>query len=398
MNIFFFFSKERLKKKLEDIETETTNSEENLHLSEILNTNSTQFNEEAAVKLETLQNILNELEVHNNEFKSVVDNNDSELDEISKSKPDVAFHAENLTQRAMQLDNILSESRDLSSDAIQAVDAYRNITKAVENANLTAKSALDDIKNANDLLDGVESQTFNTAQDSAKALDKAFELYRSTNDDLDPQFDSAKTDYDPVQIMHKTNDEKLKNLVKILENLQNESLEKKFKLAADKADNAIRYLTNIEGIAKGTFDELKNESSNATLLPKIVDDMNRNLLQTSKQLNIVNEKLPTIVEIMDELPEQQDHLQRTVDNIENSLKKLSQQIVLARDLANQIKIGMKFYPNTTLELRNPSNMEELSTSERISGYFKTDKLDGLIWYLGNPVGTNLRRTKTVSFT
>lgn len=141
---------------------------------------------------------------------------------------------------------------------------------------------------------------------------------------------------------------------------------------------------------------MKDETENATTLPKTVDDMNRDLLQTQKQLNTVNEILPSFIETIDQIPEQQIRMQRTIDNIKNSIKKLDQQINLARDLANQIKIGMKFYPNTTLELKNPSNLEDLTTSTKISGYFRTNNTYGLLWYLGNPPGTNLRKTKTVS--
>lgn len=157
------------------------------------------------------------------------------------------------------------------------------------------------------------------------------------------------------------------------------------------------HVNTIEETANKTFAELPTEKTQALSLPKDVDDMERDIFQTQNQLNAVNEKLPNIIDALDELPEKQARLQRAVDNIDNNIKKLNQQIALARDIANQIKIGMKFYPNTTLELRNPPNIEDLTTSTRISGYFRTSKPNGLLWYLGNPVGTNLRRTRTVSF-
>lgn len=81
--------------------------------------------------------------------------------------------------------------------------------------------------------------------------------------------------------------------------------------------------------------------------------------------------------------------------IKKQINKLSSQIQLARDYANRLKVGVKFYSNTTLELRNPNTLEDLTTSTKISGYFRTPKANGLIFYLGNPSGTNLRKTKTV---
>lgn len=62
-----------------------------------------------------------------------------------------------------------------------------------------------------------------------------------------------------------------------------------------------------------------------------------------------------------------------------------------------IKVGVRFYPNTTLQLRNPENLSQQSTSSRISVYFKTEQKNGFILYLGNEKDTQrkLRRTKSV---
>ena len=115
-----------------------------------------------------------------------------------------------------------------------------------------------------------------------------------------------------------------------------------------------------------------------------------------KQVNTANEKLPPVVESLNEIPKVQATHKEMSKGIQISIDKLNQQIELARDIANRIKVGVKFYPNTTLELRNPKSIEDLTTSTKFSGYFKTDKLNGLLLYLGNPVGTGLPKTKTVS--
>lgn len=62
-----------------------------------------------------------------------------------------------------------------------------------------------------------------------------------------------------------------------------------------------------------------------------------------------------------------------------------------------MKVGLTFYPNTTLELRNPENLADQSTKTHISTYFRTNNKNGLILYLGNQVGTKLKRTKTDDF-
>lgn len=117
-------------------------------------------------------------------------------------------------------------------------------------------------------------------------------------------------------------------------------------------------------------------------------------MQIEKQLNQVNEKLPILIENLKEYPDESNNIETVKQNIEKEIKKLNEQIAFARDLADRIKVGVEFQRETTLELRNPPNLQDLSTSTYISGYFKTKNDNGLLMYLGNGNGTNLRRTKT----
>jgi hypothetical protein len=64
----------------------------------------------------------------------------------------------------------------------------------------------------------------------------------------------------------------------------------------------------------------------------------------------------------------------------------------------RIKVGVTFFPNTTLELRNPEGLPLLATSTKISTYFRTNRPNGFILYLGNAIGTHKisKRSKTVN--
>lgn len=127
-----------------------------------------------------------------------------------------------------------------------------------------------------------------------------------------------------------------------------------------------------------------------------MDDANRFVVQIEKQLSHVNEKLPILIRKVEEFPDEDGRVDIVAQNIDAEIKKLNEQIALARDLADRIKVGLKFRKETTLELRNPPNLQDLSTSTYISGYFRTASPYGLLLYLGNGNGTNLKRTKTVS--
>lgn len=141
---------------------------------------------------------------------------------------------------------------------------------------------------------------------------------------------------------------------------------------------------------------MPKETNEARSLAKELDDMKRNLSQTAKHISTTNETLPVVLDTMKSIPESQDLNTQLSKEIGSNVKKLNQQIELARDLANRIKVGVSFSPSTYLELRNPKNIEDLVISTKFSGYFKTKRENGFLFYIGNPNGTNLPKTKTVS--
>lgn len=59
-----------------------------------------------------------------------------------------------------------------------------------------------------------------------------------------------------------------------------------------------------------------------------------------------------------------------------------------------MKVGAHFYPNSSLQLHNPDRFTRTSAYSLISLYFKTRVPDGLLFFIGNEVGT-ARTTKAV---
>lgn len=225
-------------------------------ISQSLNENSTQFNKQAEEKIESLIDLYDQLEGDNFKYKSTLDNNEDGIIEVKELAPEVEIHAKNLTERAMALDNLLTESRDLSGSAVKAAKAYGDIVSAVKDARSAAEGAQQDAYEASDLLDGIESKTFNADQNSSDALKEAFESYHATNDDLKPKLEIAVSKYKPVKNAHKANEQQLNDMNKILENIQTQSLEQAYVSALNKADNAIDHVKNIQDPANETFVEV----------------------------------------------------------------------------------------------------------------------------------------------
>ncbi|CAG9836790.1 unnamed protein product [Diabrotica balteata] len=389
--------KDRLKNKLEDIENKLTQSKVNLDDSDKFLANASALLEVSVGKLKQLQDAPEILESFNNNFNNELENNKIELENIEKLRPQVQEHATNLSKRVEQLEHILSESQFGSQDAVKAARAYKDIVAAVKSAREAADSAQNDTNHAAGILNNVQERTNDAETNSERVLDEAHNSKTSTTDTLKPKLKTSIEMYQPVKKVLDDAGQLLKEIEKILENMQIQDLEEGYKVAAKNADDAAESVGEVKESVTTSYNNLPNETAQAQLLPKEVDDMQRNLVQTEKQINTVKEKLPSVLESIEELPAIHTDTKRKSEMIKSNLKKLTQQIDLARDIANRIKLGVKFFTNTTLELRNPKNLEALSTSSKFSGYFKTNERQGLIFYIGNPNATNIPKQKTEDY-
>ncbi|KAL1517260.1 hypothetical protein ABEB36_001047 [Hypothenemus hampei] len=386
--------KNRLKGKLDDIVIQISQSKVNLNTSEALLANASELLQDTLGTLKKLQESPNELESRNKDFKTRLDTNQDEIEKIKKLKPQVQDHAQGLSEKVENLENILAGSQLDSSDAIRAARAYKDIAEAVKSAREAAENAKNDTDDATALLTTIQEKTNEAESISRIDLDAAHELDHNITNQLEPALKQAKNNFNPLKMEQDNNDDILRGIEKILKTIEIPPLDKQFKNASQMADNAITFTNKVDDKVNQSFAQIPEEKAKAVDLPRDVDDIRRNLDQTKNQIDTVNEKLPMVLQGLEQLPERQKKRNESSEAIKNQINKLSNQIQLARDLANRLKVGVKFYANTSLELRNPSNLEDMTTSTKISGFFRTEKQNGLIFYLGNPPGTNLRKTKT----
>ena len=106
--------------------------------------------------------------------------------------------------------------------------------------------------------------------------------------------------------------------------------------------------------------------------------------------------MPELKQLIDQVEPEQKNLSTLLNDVDGRIKELNSKIEMARNLADRVDVGLKFRPSTTLELRNPSNLPDQGVSSRVSTYFKTPNPNNFLFYIGNEVGTNLKRTKSVS--
>ncbi|KAJ8953182.1 hypothetical protein NQ318_003218 [Aromia moschata] len=170
---------------------------------------------------------------------------------------DVNSHATNLSERVQQLEHILSESQFGSEDAVKAARAYKDIVAAVNSAREAADSAENDTNNAVKILNNVQERTNDAEEKSGNVLDFAHESNQSTYRNLEPKLRAAISTYVPVKETHDKNDQLLKDIEKILDNIQVQDLSTAYRSAVGNAEEAFSSVEVVEALVNSTFAKYK---------------------------------------------------------------------------------------------------------------------------------------------
>ena len=153
---------------------------------------------------------------------------------------------------------------------------------------------------------------------------------------------------------------------------------------------------SINNYLSDKVDRIPEDLKKTKQLAKDTSDSNREVFQANHQLDSINTTLPDIHNRLRALSEKQQSINATGNSLYDNIEDLKRKIKNARDLANSFRIGLTFFPNTTLELKNPENLPLQTTSTKVSLYFRTNKANGFLLYLGNENRTNIPRLNRVS--
>jgi len=166
--------------------------------------------------------------------------------------------------------------------------------------------------------------------------------------------------------------------------------------AMNQAVNVERNIKNAIDHMNGIVDQIPEDLRETKQLSKNTSESIRDISQANKQLDIVDKVVPNITNLLNSLNGNQKSIDTITNDLQNKIETLKNKIANARELADRFRTGLTFYRNTTLELKNPESLPLLTTSTKISLYFRTNKTNGFLLYLGNEEKIKLPRSKTVS--
>ncbi|XP_060941018.1 laminin subunit alpha-3-like isoform X2 [Limanda limanda] len=272
-------------------------------------------------------------------------------------------HAKNLLKMAKELqDSVKNASgRPEVQDAKNAIDAYKNLTDAINAAEAAAKEA----KNAADkALKNVKSD--NLAK-KAKELKESSEdlvqdareaeknLQEATNDltdlkkrlkDADKKKETLKTDL--LDAADQLNDIKRDDI-----GIMIDEAKKKVASANDKTSDTMDKLAAIQK----EIDKIKVTPVDSNL-GNILDNVDKSVKDLLNTIPTLTNKISEVENLTTDLS--------SIGNISLNIKMIKDLIEQARDAANKISIPMNFDGNGHVELRPPSNLEDLKAYTSLS--------------------------------
>ncbi|KAM4551973.1 laminin subunit alpha-3-like isoform 1-T1 [Odontesthes bonariensis] len=272
-------------------------------------------------------------------------------------------HARNLTKLAQELEDAVKNASGRSDvrDAKDAIEAYKNITDVINAAEAAANEAKDAADNA---LKNVEKQKFSQRAKDLKESGK--DLLRNAMEAEKDLKDAANNITDITKRLTRA-EKKKEALKKDLLEAQNILDDTTRDDIGDVIDKAKRKAASANDTATNTMDRLAairaeiekiNVTPAGSNLNNVLEDVDKSVKNLLKTIPSLTDKISEVENLTSEFS--------PIANISASIKKIKELIEQARDAANRIPIPMKFGGDGHVELRPPTNLDDLKAYTAMS--------------------------------
>ncbi|XP_060085431.1 laminin subunit alpha-like [Ylistrum balloti] len=200
--------------------------------------------------------------------------------------------------------------------------------------------------------------------------------------DLQERLEDATFNTDKVEDTNQESKDQLDNV-----NFQLPSLETGN--VGQRAQDAIMQAEEASGMTKDAGnkvnDIIRKLPSNKAKVEQLINDSTKtkkNTQYADQQTQDVKEKVPQIMDLIELVGTQSRNVRSLRDSVMGNITDLREKIILARDEANRIRVGMEFLGNTTVALRNPPDVDLAGSYSRFTTYIRTQQSDALLAYIG----------------
>ena len=383
-----------------DINQRNASASTHLSASTQLLANATALMESARKALVQLKRDIDRVKTSKETLEQAINQKEDDLKEARKSLYKAQAHSAALGNQAYGLDEMLADTRQTSENAVAAANSYKNIIDAIDEAMNAAKEANKAGLNATQLSSGVGERAQLSSQRSEELLAQARDALIRTQTNLQPRLSAAEMLANSVEENNKRTAEGLKGINEALDKLPPNNNKAAGRKAVEAGTQSHKSGSQASTRIEGLVGEIPAQTDRTRQLARDIETVAKN---TANAVQLLDRLIPVLPDLRDLITRTQERqtIFRSVgkDAMEARLAELRQKTALARDQANRIKVGVTFFQNSTLQLRNPEGLSRAATANEFSLFFRTSQPDGFLAYLGNEVGSKkkLRRTKSDDF-
>ncbi|XP_067309522.1 laminin subunit alpha-3 [Pseudorasbora parva] len=262
-------------------------------------------------------------------------------------------HAQNLFKLAKELQDAVQNvsGRSGVQTTLSGIEAYKNITDAVNAAEEAAKKAkeaadkaLNDVSQG-DLINRAKTLK-NNGNDLLKDAKNAAKDLKGATKDLNYQKDRLQDAEQKKKALEKD----LLSVQDGLREIQRDDIGK----IIDAAKKAAAAANRSTSETMDQLNDIKAEISKISISPTVsnIDNVLNNVEMTVKNLS---SSVPSLLDKIDELNFQIG----SGNNVSENINKIKELIEQAREAANKIVVPMKFTGNGYVEMRSPQDLDDL---------------------------------------
>ncbi|KAI1902257.1 hypothetical protein AGOR_G00042840 [Albula goreensis] len=327
-------------------------------------------------QLKATKNLLDMLDASKKEYEELAAQLDGAKTDLTKKVNDITRaaakedivkkaekHADTLAKLAKDLQEAVKNASS-SSDvrcAVDAIDAYKNITEAIEAAEKAANEAK---KAADKALKDVQGQDLTKrAKDLKNNGNRLLKEAKDAQKDLQDSEGELDTQKKRLNDAKKKKDDLKNSLDKAQAELANINRDD----IADKIDAAKRIAANANNTANDAMDRLdaiREEVEKINILPGD-SNLDKVLSDVDKSVKNLTNTIPSLLDKINQIESLGSEMSPTT-NVSDNIKRIKELIQLARDAANRITVPMKFMGDGHVELRTPDSMDDLKAYTALS--------------------------------
>ena len=306
---------------------------------------------------------------------------DGELGSLTDLEYEAQQKAQELEYQAQNLENIAESSSGQADSAVQAANAFTNIFNAVNQAEEDATAAGDDARAAADMSRGVKVKA-EISKERSESLYNGEDGAMVARDQVllqEQQLTMRQVEVDTLESRHKEIKENLKEINNHLDNMSDLSMDiaNTKKLAENSLKDGDDALASINARAneisnkKKVAHEVRNANSEyqlaVTNIKKSLNDYETNPDRSKRD---VDDDLD-ISSRLRQLITKQDNIDKLADQNDDLIGSIRATLNQARQkLQGMNKPAIEFQRGSTLELKNPDNLEDLGTKTHVSFFVK----------------------------